>query len=105
MITEVIGDWTGQPIARGVTQSRGRLRSSCSRRSVLPINIPKEVNFAIFHRDCRAVHNQDRNRSFEIHSEGFLAQASGANVIRRPFRLILEEPRRQRDGSSTRMQP
>ena len=59
---------------------------------VLAVDISKEVNFAIFHCHCGTVHNQDRNRLFEIHSEGFVPRGSGANVICGPFRLILEEP-------------
>jgi hypothetical protein len=61
-------------------------------RSILAVDIPKEVNFTIFHRHCGAVHNQDRDGSFEIHSKGFVRQCSAPNVICGLFRLILEEP-------------
>ena len=38
------------------------LKKGLLQSCVLAVDIPKEVNFAIFHRHCGAVDNQDRNR-------------------------------------------
>jgi hypothetical protein len=72
---------------------------------VLAVDIPKEVNIAIFHRECSTVHNSDRNWSFEIYSESFGREGGGTNVICDALLLILEEPCASATGSSTRVQP